>query len=82
MLNPAQEWMVEEVPDLRILDDELWNRVKARQKQVRANIMEGDEVRSERARRPRYLFQVWSNAGYATAVTCSAVRHTTPVPML
>jgi len=31
-LNPQTEWVIQEVPDLRIIDDELWQRVKERLK--------------------------------------------------
>jgi hypothetical protein len=34
--NPPAEWMVEEVPELRIVDDELWNAAKARQVAVKS----------------------------------------------
>src|SRR5262249_48900091 len=30
-LNPAHEWLLTEVPELRIVDDALWHEVKARQ---------------------------------------------------
>ena len=30
-LNPPEAWIIEEVPELRIVDDALWERVKARQ---------------------------------------------------
>ena len=54
--NPEQDWIVEEVPELRIIDENLWQRVKARQQSTRREIVEqGGIVRSERARRPRYL---------------------------
>ena len=55
-LNPPETWVIEAVPHLRIVDDDLWQRVKARQTMTRSGIMETDSVRSERARRPRYLF--------------------------
>ena len=29
--NPAAEWIIQEVPELRIVDDGLWNAAKARQ---------------------------------------------------
>jgi hypothetical protein len=29
--NPEQKWIIEEVPELRIVDDALWNKVKDRQ---------------------------------------------------
>ncbi len=55
-LNPEAEWIIEEVPHLRILDDSLWSSVKERQVHSRSRIMTKDKgVRSERARRPSYL---------------------------
>jgi hypothetical protein len=30
-LNPQSEWIVTEVPDLRIMDDDLWQAVRDRQ---------------------------------------------------
>ena len=58
-LNPPSEWKTKTVPDLRIVDDALWGRVKARQDDVRqamnpAGILT-DRPRPERARRPTYL---------------------------
>jgi hypothetical protein len=38
--NPESEWIVQQVPDLRILDDDLWNSVKARQATIK--IKRGD----------------------------------------
>ena len=55
-LNPETKWIVESVPHLRILDDHLWNLVKERQRVSRSRVMTKDKgIRSERARRPRYL---------------------------
>src|SRR5262249_14292646 len=55
-LNPEAKWIIEEVPDLRIIDDHLWSRVKERQQGSRSRVMTRDQgVRSERARRPSYL---------------------------
>ena len=34
-LNPTSEWMSREVPELRIVPDELWTAAKSRQKQTR-----------------------------------------------
>ena len=54
--NPPDEWITREVPDLRIVDDRLWNEVKARQRHVRHALMHDNVgVRAERARRPVYL---------------------------
>ncbi|WP_287255874.1 recombinase family protein [Mesorhizobium sp.] len=54
--NPAEVWIIEDVPHLRIVEDALWRRVKARQEQTRGEVMVDEQVRSERARRPKYLF--------------------------
>jgi site-specific DNA recombinase len=35
-LNPPEAWIVEDVPDLRIIDDALWEAVKARQAEIDA----------------------------------------------
>ena len=54
--NPRDEWIVQDVPDLRIVDDQLWNEVKARQWHVRHALTHDNAgVRPERARRPVYL---------------------------
>lgn len=42
-MNPESEWIVTEVPELRIIDDEAWRSVKARQREVAnkyANVIE------------------------------------------
>jgi site-specific DNA recombinase len=44
------------VPELRIVDDELWNQVKARQLEMRRVASSGDPNRFNQARRPKYLF--------------------------
>jgi site-specific DNA recombinase len=36
--NPRGKWAIVEVPQLRMIDDELWKRVKARQQQLRFEI--------------------------------------------
>jgi site-specific DNA recombinase len=55
-LNPEKDWIIEEVPNLRIIDDDFWTRVKSRQEKTRARIVqEPGKLRSELARRPRYL---------------------------
>lgn len=62
-MNPAAEWITTEVPELRIVDDALWQSVKARQRERTrrfAHII--DAVRVHRAsrlnacHRPRSLF--------------------------
>jgi site-specific DNA recombinase len=55
-LNAQSKWIVEEVPHLRIVDDDLWLSVKERQQDSRSRIVIKDKgIRSERARRPNYL---------------------------
>ena len=48
--------MTTDVPHLRIVDDELWNQVKARQAVMRRVAAQGDPKQFNRARRPKYLF--------------------------
>ena len=58
--NPPEAWVIEDVPDLRIIDDDLWDRVKRRQGAIREEMnpagIKGGPLRPERARRPSYLF--------------------------
>ena len=55
-LNPKDEWIIEDIPHLRIIEQDLWEQVKKRQSVSRRRVMaENNGVRSERARRPRYL---------------------------
>ena len=37
-VNPQAEWEIAEVPELRIIDQALWERVKARQREVRTEM--------------------------------------------
>ncbi|NKW82587.1 recombinase family protein [Ochrobactrum pecoris] len=61
-INPESAWIRTEVPHLRIVDDELWNAVRARQKQIAeifgpnpANTLEGRMKRVHLANRPVHL---------------------------
>jgi site-specific DNA recombinase len=63
--NPEDEWVVEDVQALRIVSDDMWAIVKARQSTTRRAIVGDLGVRSERARRPRYLF-----SGLITCGSC------------
>jgi len=84
-LNPESDWITEEVPDLRIVDDELWHRVKERQQSTAHRIAAGTRTnRPERARRPRYLLSGLlkcgaCGSGYAKVSQhhygCSAARN-------
>jgi site-specific DNA recombinase len=53
--NPESAWITCDVPELRIVDQALWDKVKARQGAMEARIS-GGGVRTEDRRRPRYLF--------------------------
>jgi site-specific DNA recombinase len=55
-LNPEEQWVIHAVPDLRIISQDLWERVKVRQ----ASVSLGRSTSSEAAgfwdrRRPRFL---------------------------
>jgi len=56
--NPESEWIIEDVPELRIVPQDLWDAVKERQKDMRRTVIakRSHGIRSERARRPVYLF--------------------------
>src|SRR5262245_17204055 len=54
--NPPSEWVTTAVHELRIVDDGLWNQVKARQLEMRRVASNGDPKQFNRARRPKYLF--------------------------
>jgi len=55
-LNPETAWITEDVPELRIIDDQLWDAAKRRQNATRGVIGAPLGPRPERARRPVYLF--------------------------
>jgi site-specific DNA recombinase len=56
--NLGDQWIVEEVPHLRIVDDELWNRVQARLDRIResAPVTKARKSRFWEHRRARHLF--------------------------
>ena len=61
-INPPEEWIVREVPELRIVDDDLWRAVKHRQGEIAeqyATVIEATQsARANRlngAHRPRHL---------------------------
>jgi site-specific DNA recombinase len=54
--NPPSAWVTTAVPHLRIIDDELWEQVKARQIAMRRVTSNGDPKRFNQARRPKFLF--------------------------
>ncbi len=66
--NPESQWLIREAPDLRIVEDELWAAVKARQGAMRV-VQVSDEgasaVQFWDRQRPRYLF-----SGLAKCACC------------
>ena len=85
--NPESEWVIQEAPELRILDDDLWNAVKARQGEMRTERDESgtaDVGKMNNRRRPKYLFSgltrcACCGGGYsaisATLIGCSTARN-------
>ncbi|MBO6899602.1 MAG: recombinase family protein [Shimia sp.] len=55
-LNPPEEWIIEDVPELRILPQDLWDAVKARQLTSRSAVIAKGLNRPERAKRAKHLF--------------------------
>lgn len=55
--NPPEEWVVANVPDLQIIPDDLWHRVKSRQPEISGNVgvRNAKATRFWEARRPRHL---------------------------
>ena len=56
--NPQDQWINKEVPDLRIVDDALWNRVQERLASIRASapVSKARKTRFWEHRRERHLF--------------------------
>lgn len=85
--NPESEWVIQEAPELRILDDELWSAVKTRQEKntlARDDSGMADVRTVNHRRRPRYLFSgltkcACCGGGYsaisATLIGCSTARN-------
>ncbi|RCU53406.1 recombinase family protein, partial [Agrobacterium vitis] len=57
-LNPETDWVVNDVPDLRIVDQNLWDAVKKRQDQLalEPGTQPGDNRILNERRRPKHLF--------------------------
>jgi hypothetical protein len=84
-MNAESEWIVAEVPELRIIDDELWQAIKARQSEIAdkyVNVTEAiREAHSNRLnglRRPKALFS-GSIAAFAVVPAHCAARTAMPV---
>jgi len=57
-LNPESDWVFQEVPELRIVDHNLWSLVKQRQSQLalEPGTRPGDNTTLNDRRRPKHLF--------------------------
>jgi hypothetical protein len=64
-LNPEAEWMRKEVPELRIVPDDLWSAVKSRQQQTRHTVKTAGALGA--AKRPQYLFSGLTKCGVCGA---------------
>jgi DNA invertase Pin-like site-specific DNA recombinase len=65
-MNPQSEWIVHEVPHLRIIDDATWQAAKARQQRIRSQQDPGGREKATAFRdyrRPRYLFSGLTKCG-------------------
>lgn len=68
----SEAWITEDIPGLRIIEDDLWTRVKRRQGAIREDILteragEPGAPRIERGHRPRYLL-----SGFLTCGCCGS----------
>ncbi len=61
--NQPSQWVTTSVPGLRIVDDELWSEVKARQAAMRRITSNGNPSRFNRGRRPKFLFSGLTKCG-------------------
>lgn len=70
-MNPEQEWVRNEVPELRIIDESLWQAVKNRQDaQEQKHGALRDAVRKAREARPRDLTP--GSSHFAKLIACAA----------
>jgi site-specific DNA recombinase len=83
-LNPRADWVVQEVPELRIVEQDVWDAVKARQRLVKQNAETGQENGIWERRRARYLLSGLTRCGVcgggfsmisASHVGCSTARN-------
>ena len=63
--NPRSEWITKDVPNLRILDDELWQAVRDRYASIQRKW--GQAERFNQFRRPKYMFSGLTKCGVCGA---------------
>ena len=64
-LNASSEWMSKDVPQLRIVDEDLWTAAKARQKETRHAMTSAGRIGV--AKRPQSLFTGLTKCGICGA---------------
>ncbi|MDE2467098.1 MAG: recombinase family protein [Alphaproteobacteria bacterium] len=83
-MNPKSEWITLDVPELRIIDQDLWDQAKARQRSVKADRETGDSNRLHERQRGKYLLTGLTKCGRcgggysmvsADLVGCSTARN-------
>ena len=85
-LNPDSEWITQHVPELRIVDDALWQAVKERQNALRFSGVAKRNVTDElnRSKRQRFLLSGLAKCGHcgarytmisATLLGCATARN-------
>ncbi|WP_048858089.1 recombinase family protein, partial [Acidiphilium multivorum] len=83
-MNPQSEWITLDVPELRIIDQDLWDQAKARQRSVKADRETGDSNRLHERQRGKYLLTGLTKCGScgggysmvsADLVGCSTARN-------
>jgi site-specific DNA recombinase len=62
-LNPESKWIIQEIPELRIIPDDLWQAVKARQESLTLKAADRADNPMLDRRRPRYLFSGLTSCG-------------------
>ncbi|WP_310531409.1 recombinase family protein [Novosphingobium sp.] len=65
-LNPESEWITQEVPELRIVEDALWEEVKARQLSIKAEHSREEDCPTNplsKYHRPKYLLSGLTKCG-------------------
>jgi len=63
-VNPPSEWITKDVPELRIIDDEVWQAVQTRYASIQRKWKAGQKGRRfNQFRRPKYLFSSLTKCG-------------------
>jgi site-specific DNA recombinase len=65
--NPKSAWITKAVPELRILDDELWQAARDRYASIKRKAQVGGSRRFNQFRRPKYLFSGLTKCGVCGA---------------